>query len=81
MKVNPCLPRGIGDKLLLRLLAFQLGLDEAASRPKRAMQFGSRIVHAEEDRAKGSDVCKRLQGASLDLGSIPESELAYWKSW
>ncbi|EEC05955.1 conserved hypothetical protein [Ixodes scapularis] len=75
MKVNPDLPRGVGDKLLLRLLAFQLGLEEAASRPKRAMQFGSRIVHAEEDRAKGSDVCRKLQ--QLDLGSVPESELAF----
>ncbi|XP_029836712.2 asparagine synthetase domain-containing protein 1 [Ixodes scapularis] len=75
MKVNPDLPRGVGDKLLLRLLAFQLGLEEAASRPKRAMQFGSRIVHAEEDRGKGSDVCRKLQ--QLDLGSVPESELAF----
>lgn len=78
MKVNPHLPRGIGDKILLRLVAFNLGLEETACRPKRAMQFGSRIVHAEEDRAKGSDVCKKL--LELDLGSVPESEVAYWKS-
>lgn len=69
VQVNPHLPRGIGDKLLLRLLAFNLGLEDAACRPKRAMQFGSRIVHAEQDRAKGSDVCKRLRDVSCISGA------------
>ncbi|XP_037555698.2 asparagine synthetase domain-containing protein 1-like [Dermacentor silvarum] len=78
MKVNPHLPRGIGDKMLLRTLAASLGLSEAASRPKRAMQFGSRVVHAEEDRAKGGDICKKLM--DIDLGSVPDSERAYWKA-
>lgn len=78
MKVNPHLPRGIGDKMLLRTLAASLGLSEAACRPKRAMQFGSRVVHAEEDRAKGGDICKKLM--DLDLVSVPDSERAYWKS-
>lgn len=78
MKVNPHLPRGIGDKMLLRTLAASLGLNEAASRPKRAMQFGSRVVHAEEDRAKGGDICKKLM--DIDLGSVPDSERAYWKA-
>uniref|UniRef100_A0A1E1XSL4 Putative asparagine synthase n=1 Tax=Amblyomma sculptum TaxID=1581419 RepID=A0A1E1XSL4_AMBSC len=78
MKVNPNLPRGIGDKMLLRTLAASLGLEDAACRPKRAMQFGSRVVHAEEDRAKGGDICKKLM--DIDLGSVPDSERAYWKA-
>ncbi|XP_037288182.2 asparagine synthetase domain-containing protein 1 [Rhipicephalus microplus] len=77
MKVNPHLPRGIGDKMLLRALAASLHLDEAACRPKRAMQFGTRVVRAEEDRAKGGDICQKLM--DMELGSVPESEKAYWK--
>lgn len=77
MKVNPNLPRGIGDKMLLRTLAASMHLDEAACRPKRAMQFGTRVVHAEEDRAKGGDICQKLM--DMELGSVPESERAYWK--
>ena len=38
------LPRGEGDKLVLRTIARQLGLSFPASLSKRAIQFGSRIV-------------------------------------
>ncbi|XP_021185992.3 asparagine synthetase domain-containing protein CG17486 isoform X2 [Helicoverpa armigera] len=46
---------GIGDKLMLRLVAFNLGLTEAVILPKRALQFGSRIANKKE---KGSDISK-----------------------
>ncbi|XP_026687889.1 asparagine synthetase domain-containing protein 1-like, partial [Diaphorina citri] len=52
------LPPSVGDKLLLRLLAWKLGLKVAASLPKRALQFGSRIANSRE---KGNAVCDRLQ--------------------
>ncbi|KAI5734912.1 hypothetical protein M8J77_011885 [Diaphorina citri] len=52
------LPPSVGDKLLLRLLAWKLGLKVAASLPKRALQFGSRIANSRE---KGNAVCVRLQ--------------------
>jgi asparagine synthetase B (glutamine-hydrolysing) len=54
------LPRGIGDKLLLRLCAYQLGLDACAAFPKRAIQFGSRIAHVEGTKRKGNDVSHNL---------------------
>ena len=38
------IPRGEGDKLVLRTIARQLGLSFPASLSKRAIQFGSRIV-------------------------------------
>lgn len=49
------LPCGIGDKLLLRLVAWHIGLQGAAVLPKRAMQFGSRIANSKENAAETSD--------------------------
>ncbi|XP_001604247.1 asparagine synthetase domain-containing protein 1 [Nasonia vitripennis] len=50
-------PPGLGDKLLLRLLARKIKLHEAAKFPKRAFQFGSRIADGKEN---AKDVSKRL---------------------
>ena len=46
MLVKPELPRGTGEKWILRQLAEQLGLHAAAVRPKQAMQFGSKVAKA-----------------------------------
>ncbi|XP_057331145.1 asparagine synthetase domain-containing protein CG17486 [Microplitis mediator] len=43
------MPPGLGDKLLLRLLAFKIGLQETASFPKRAFQFGSKIANSKQN--------------------------------
>lgn len=46
-----------GDKLILRHIAFQLGLIQSTQLPKRAIQFGSRIAKCTDNssNAKGTD--------------------------
>ncbi|KAL9246323.1 hypothetical protein vseg_019871 [Gypsophila vaccaria] len=48
-------PSGTGDKKILREVARLLGLHEAASHPKRAIQFGSRIAQESNRRNFGSN--------------------------
>ncbi len=57
------LRRGVGEKILLRCLAFKkLDLRKTASEPKRAIQFGSRIAKLENRKEKGTD--KKLASSS-----------------
>lgn len=65
-KVDLRLPIGVGDKIILRALAYRLGLKKTAIEPKRAIQFGSRIAKTEARKEKGSQMCDRLTN-SLSL--------------
>lgn len=49
-----------GPKQLLRALALDWGLETAARRTKRALQFGTRIANLENPKERGNDICSRL---------------------
>lgn len=51
------LEQGVGDKLLLRLCGYKLGLRKVVSLKKRAMQFGSRIADRKQN---AKDLAKSL---------------------
>ncbi|KAF8973774.1 asparagine synthase-domain-containing protein [Flammula alnicola] len=55
-KMDPRLETSIGDKMLLRLAARKLGLVEASSRKKRAMQFGSHSARMDGERRGDVDL-------------------------
>ncbi|ETW00624.1 hypothetical protein H310_07195 [Aphanomyces invadans] len=46
-------PRGVGDKLILRIVARQLGLIHCTGLAKQAIQFGTRIAKQSNDRVLG----------------------------
>ncbi|XP_059487868.1 asparagine synthetase domain-containing protein 1 [Neocloeon triangulifer] len=54
------LPLGVGEKLLLRLAAYSIGLQVSSTAPKRALQFGSKIAGLEGKSEQGHNVCPRL---------------------
>ena len=60
-QVDLRLPRGVGEKKLLRDVATTLGCHVGAAAPKRAIQFGSRVAKVTGSAGEqGSDVCSRL---------------------
>lgn len=51
--------RGLGEKVLLRAVAYRLGLKKTSMHLKRAIQFGSRIAKLENRKEKASDKAVR----------------------
>jgi len=52
-------PMGIGDKMILRLVAKKIGVEQCSVLAKRAIQFGSRIAKVSESGQFGNrrDAC------------------------
>uniref|UniRef100_A0A1B0DHM8 Asparagine synthetase [glutamine-hydrolyzing] n=1 Tax=Phlebotomus papatasi TaxID=29031 RepID=A0A1B0DHM8_PHLPP len=48
-KCYPPLGPGIGDKTLLRVCGYHLGLTQTAWRTKKALQFGSRVANSQQN--------------------------------
>lgn len=53
------LVQGVGDKLLLRLAGYKLGLVKCCIEKKRALQFGSRIADKKQNAKDISSFCKK----------------------
>ncbi len=53
-------PPGVGDKLVLRMVAQRLGLRFPAALPKRAIQFGTKLAHASKIAAGGREAGTNL---------------------
>ncbi|KAJ1678498.1 Asparagine synthetase domain-containing protein 1, partial [Spiromyces aspiralis] len=56
LKMDLRYKRGVGDKLLLRLLAYRMGMTNASRLAKRAIQFGARTAKMETGKDRGQDV-------------------------
>ena len=62
---------GVGDKLVLRRALRMLGLPRAATRPKRAIQFGTRIGKLANRRDFGSNRAANARNAgSVRLADV-----------
>ena len=62
-----------GDKLILRALLSQLGLHKTAQRPKRAVQFGTRISAQANKRDFGSNrAANAVNAGSMSLSRAPQ---------
>ena len=57
--MNFDMERGLGEKVLLRAVAYRLGLKKTSMHLKRAIQFGSRIAKLENRKEKASDKAVR----------------------
>ncbi|KAI9141651.1 asparagine synthase [Paraphysoderma sedebokerense] len=58
LKCDPRFDKGIGDKILIRLLAKKLGLEKTSVEAKRAVQFGSRTAKMGETSTKEKGMMK-----------------------
>lgn len=54
-KCYHALEHGVGDKLLLRLCGYRLGLRNVTALKKRAMQFGSRVADRKQNAKDNAD--------------------------